>query len=90
MSKKLQNIIEIANQANAADLIEIWTNSYIARGSLLKDTDRTFEGVVTLMGVEIYPILSECECSDGKIDREWLNIFEDQIISFTVIKPEKK
>ena len=86
MSEKLKKIISIAEQANHSDLMEIWTNTYIARGHLIKSDNQIVEGLVSLKNVKIFPIFSECEATNGAIERQWLNIFEDQVISFTVIR----
>ena len=86
MSEKLEKIIAIAQQAKDSDFTEIWTPTYIARGYLVKDKNQIVDKVVTLKNVQIFPIFDECETSTDGINREWLNIFEDQIISFTIIK----
>ncbi|OGI22601.1 MAG: hypothetical protein A2287_07475 [Candidatus Melainabacteria bacterium RIFOXYA12_FULL_32_12] len=86
MKSKLEKIFEIANQTYNVDKLEVWTDSYVARGNLLNEPGKTVEGIVTLIDVDVYPIFSECECSGGSVSRTWLNIFEDQIISFTFTK----
>jgi len=80
---KLKKIIEIAEQAGSTE-VEIWTNSFKAMGTLLKDKDRIESGIISLQNPIVSPLLVECECTDSMYD--WLNIFEEQIIAFTVVK----
>lgn len=82
---KLEKILDIASKAYASDKVEIWTNSYIAKGTLLKEEGKTIEGIITLIDAQIYPLFSS-ECYSGCENLTWLNIFEDQIISFSVLK----
>jgi len=85
MNGKLENIIEISQQANSDD-IEIWTSNFKARGKLFKDQLKTFNGIVTLKDAKICSLFEECSCKETSIAYEWFNIFEDKIISFTVYK----
>ncbi len=85
MSIKQRKIIEISNQANT-DEIELWTNSFKARGILLKDLVKATEGVVTLINARIIPIFSDSGCVNEVIVQDWLNVFEEQIIAFTAIR----
>ncbi|EKE03870.1 MAG: hypothetical protein ACD_20C00135G0009 [uncultured bacterium] len=86
MKSKLERIFEIASQTYNVDKLEVWTESYVARGTLLNEPGKAVEGIVTILDAEVYPIFNECECAGGSISRTWLNIFEDQIISFTFTK----
>jgi len=86
MSEKQAKISLISNISSNADKIEIWTETFVVRGNLLKE--KTVDGIVSVVNAEIYPIFNECECSEGSIERPWLNIFEDKIISFTILKSE--
>lgn len=83
MSDKLKKLIEIADHANNSDLIEIWTHSYVAKGNIIKD--KPVEGIISLNNAEVYPLFCDCE-PECKIHRDWLNIYEDHIISFTVVR----
>ncbi len=80
---KLKKIIEIAEQAGSEE-IEIWTNSFKAMGTLLKDKDRIEKGIVSIKNPIVSPLFIENECTDSAYD--WLNLFEDQIIGFTIVK----
>lgn len=80
---KVSKIIEIADQAKSTQ-VEIWTSSFKVMGTLFKDKDRLEKGIVSIQNPIVSPLLVECECTDSMYD--WLNIFEDQIIAFTVVK----
>lgn len=80
---KLEKILEIAEQADS-NQIEIWTDSFKVMGTLFKDKERIANGIISLENPIISPLLVECECTDSMYD--WLNVFEDQIIAFTVVK----
>ncbi|HSA07590.1 MAG TPA: hypothetical protein P5556_10485 [Candidatus Gastranaerophilales bacterium] len=80
---KLKKIIEIAEQANSEE-IEVWTNTFKAMGTVLKDENRIAKGIVSLKNAIVSPLFIENECTDTSY--EWLNIFEDQVIAFTIVK----
>ncbi len=83
MSKRLEKIIKIAEEAGSEE-IEIWTNSFKAMGTLFKDKERIEKGIVSIQNPIISPLFVENECTDTTYD--WLNVFEDQVIAFTVVK----
>ncbi len=80
---KLRKIIEIA-EMTGSDEIEVWTDSFKVMGTLFKDSERIEKGIVSIKNPIISPLLIENECTDSAYD--WLNLFEDQIIAFTIVK----
>lgn len=80
---KLEKIIEIAEQSGSVE-VEVWTNSFKAMGTLLKDKDRIEKGIVSIQNPIVSPLFIECDATDSAYD--WLNIFEDQIIAFTLVR----
>lgn len=87
MSEKFSKMLTISERSEGSDQVEVWTQSYIVRGHMLKDKTKAIEGVVTLTDANIMPVF--CECGDShepKIHRDWINIFEEHIISFTIYK----
>ncbi|MFA6988877.1 MAG: hypothetical protein WC197_02305 [Candidatus Gastranaerophilaceae bacterium] len=87
MSEKLAKVIQIAQMAENAEEIIIMTDAFKARGKLIKDKSKTVEGVVTLTDATICPHFDICECKKSLNSKhEWLNIFEENIIAFTIIK----
>lgn len=83
MANKLEKLIKIAEETGSEE-IEIWTNSFKAMGTLFKDKDRIEKGVVSIKNPIVSPLFVESECADTTYD--WLNIFEDQVIAFTVVR----
>lgn len=79
---KLTKIIEISELTNS-DKISIWTNSFKVSGKLYKDKEKLEKGIVSIESPSIKPFLPGCE---PESTHDWLNIFEDQIIAFTIIK----
>ena len=89
MSEKLAKVIQIARMAENAEEVVIMTDAFKARGKLFKDQSKAVEGVITLTDATICPHFDVCECKNsGNSHHEWLNIFEENIIAFTVIKKE--
>lgn len=80
---KLEQIIKIAEEAGSQE-VEIWTNSFKAMGTLYKDQNRLEKGIISLKNPIVSPLFIESEFADTQYD--WLNIFQDQIIAFTVVK----
>ena len=83
MTTKLTKIIKIAEEAGS-DEIEIWTNSFKAMGTLFKEEERVEKGIISIKNPIITPLFKENENEDSPYD--WLNIFEDQVIAFTIVK----
>lgn len=88
LSEKLKKMIEIADQAGNSSEIEIWTSTFKARGTLLKDANKAVEGIVSLINARMIPTFTESEGPLDIVVHNWLNIFEDEIIAFTVINPK--
>lgn len=85
MSEKLKKVIEVSDLAHS-DYVEVWTPTFKAVGSLFKEEGKTYEGLITLSNVKVYPLFhEEHKESCFTVERDWLNIFEDKIIAFTVL-----
>ena len=84
MSKtKVDRIIKIAEFASSKK-IEVWTTSFKVVGTLLTDEDKIAKGIVTIINPIIHPLLgNEVE---SELKYEWLNIFEDEIIAFSIVR----
>lgn len=83
MTNKLEKIIKIAEETGSEE-IEVWTNSFKAMGTIFKDKERIEKGIISLQNPIVSPLFIEDECADSTYD--WLNIFEEQVIAFTVVK----
>lgn len=85
MSEKLTKVIKISDLAHS-DHLEIWTPTFKAVGSLFKENGKILNGIVTLSNAKVYPLFNEeHKESCFSVERDWLNIFEDKIIAFTVL-----
>jgi len=86
MNEKLKKVVDITNKANS-DEIEVWTETFRAKGKLCKDAEKLVEGIVSLENVKLYSYLEVYECeSEDYFEYDWLNIFEDKIIAFVAFK----
>lgn len=83
MANKIDQIIKIAEEAGSRE-IEIWTNSFKAMGTVFVDKGRIEKGIISIQNPIISPLFIEDERTDSVYD--WLNIFEDQVIAFTIVK----
>lgn len=91
MSEKLSKLIAISDAAKDARNIEIWTDSFVAKGKLFKDKSKVQEEVVTLQDAIIMSAFVACKCDNDNCNchgeafkYEWLNIFEDKIVAFSI------
>ncbi len=85
MSDKLNKVLNISDQANHSEDIEVWTNTFKVKGKLFKDKKKAIKGVITLQNASVCSHYGDCNCSDN-MTHEWINIFEDKIIAFTLFQ----
>ena len=92
MSSKLEKIIKIVEQAGATK-VTVWTESFKATGTVVKEESKIVKDIVTLKGVTVSSLFYEYENEESEEEvfeelahYDWLNIFEDKIISFTAVK----
>ncbi len=81
---KTEKIIEIANDANDADRIVVFTSSFKVVGMIYKKSDMISKGILTLTNATICNSLENFECTFSHHKYEWLNLFEDEIVAFSV------
>ena len=81
---KTEQILEIAKNADNAERIILFTSSFKVVGKLLKKSDMISKGILTLTGATICSTLENFECTFSHHRYDWLNIFEDEIIAFSV------
>lgn len=98
MNDKLNQILKVAKDLQNPELC-LLTADYKIEGNLLQDEKKILPGVVTLQDVRVYClskqeiVLSEKAINPitkavnaVKSDKyEWLNVFEDQIIAFSLL-----
>ena len=90
-NKVLKKLLKVSSLCGC-DKVAIWTDSFLAKGELYKDSSDMIEDVVTLKNVTIHSIGCECTesntcgCTDVEKQLEWLNIFDDKVIAFSFLK----
>lgn len=90
-NKVLKKLLKVSSLCEC-DKITIWTESFVAKGILLKEHSDIIEDVVTLKNVTIHSIGCKCDenntcgCTSEEKELEWLNIFEDKIVGFSFLK----
>ncbi len=84
---KVEQIFKIAQNANCSDRIIVFVNSFKIVGRLYKD--KYVDGILTLVNATICNSLENFECSFSHHSYKWLNIFEDEIIAFSVTDESK-
>lgn len=85
MGLKRETILYVAQDAGEANKVIVWTNSFRAEGTLFKDKENFERNVITLMDAHICNPFEKCTC-EGRSTIKWLNIFEDEVISFSVVQ----
>lgn len=90
-NKVLKKLLKVSSLCGC-DKVAIWTDSFLAKGTLFKDATDMIEDVVTLKDVTLHSIGCECTetdtcgCTDADKQYEWLNIFDDKIVGFSFLK----
>ena len=85
---KTEKIIEIAKDANDSYGIIVFTASFKVVGTIVKDSDMISKGILTLKNATICNALENFECSFSHHVYDWLNVFEDEIIAFSITNEE--
>ena len=85
MSKGIiEQILEIAKNANNSERLIIFTNSFKAVGELYSLNPDTDKHILTLKNASVCNTLENFECAFAHHSYEWLNIVEDKIVAFSV------
>jgi len=85
MSNKVKKIFEIFELVQNPKEIIIFTQAFKVKGTLITDKNKLKDEVITLMDAVICPHFEKCQCEDAAKYVEWLNIFEEDIIAFSVV-----
>ena len=85
MSKSLiDEIYEIAKNADNSDRLVLFTNTFKAVGHLVMND--SVEGVLTLRDVMVCNSLENFECAFSHHTYDWFNVVESKIVAFSVTK----
>jgi len=85
---KTEKIMEIAKEADESERIIVFTASFKVVGKLLKKSDMISKGILTLTNATVCNALENFECNFSHHVYDWLNIFEEQIVAFSVTNEE--
>ena len=65
--------------------IVVFTESFKAHGTVIKDDKDNLRGILTLKNAKICHHFDECSCNIESPKYEWLNINEKKIIAFSIL-----
>ena len=85
MSDKIKRIFEIYEISHNPKEVVIFTSAFKAKGKLLIEKSKIKDDIATLTDAVICPHFEECQCEENAQNIAWLNIFEKDIIAFSII-----
>ena len=85
---KTEKIMEIAKEADDSERIIVFTTSFKVVGNILKKSDMISKGILTLTNATVCNALENFECTFSHHVYDWLNIFEEQIVAFSITNEE--
>jgi len=85
MVDNMTRLLEIYELSPDAKEVVIFTCTFKARGKLLTDKSKIKDDLVTLIDAVICPAFEKCQCEETAQYYEWLNIFDKDILAFSVI-----
>lgn len=81
----LNRIYKAVDMSGGVKDIVVFTESFKAYGSVVKDDKDNLKNVLTLKSASICHHFDECSCNIESPKYEWLNINEDKIIAFSIL-----
>ena len=85
MSDKIKRIFEIYEISHDPKEVVIFTSAFKAKGKLLIEKSKIKDDIITLMDAAVCPHFENCQCEENAHCIKWLNIFEKDIIAFSVM-----
>lgn len=85
MTDRIKKVFEIYELAPNAKEVVIFTSAFKARGKLLTDKTKIKDAILTLKDAVICPHFEKCQCEENAQYIEWLNIFEREILAFSIL-----
>ncbi|MDD3419598.1 MAG: hypothetical protein PHE78_03235 [Candidatus Gastranaerophilales bacterium] len=85
MVDKMKRIFEIYELSENPKEVVIFTKAFKARGILLSDKEKVLDEVITLKDAVVCQPFDKCQCEEHAQYHEWLNIFDKDIIAFSVL-----
>lgn len=81
----LDRIYKASDMAGGVKDIVIFTASFKAFGSIVKDSKDNLKNILTLKDATICHHFDECSCNIESPKYEWLNVNEDKIVAFSIL-----
>lgn len=81
----LNRIYKAIDMAGGVTDIVIFTESFKAYGSVVKDERENLKDILTLKNATICHHFDECSCNIESPKYEWLNINEEKVIAFSIL-----
>lgn len=81
----LERIYKASDMANGIKDIVVFTQSFKAYGTIVKDHKDSLKNILTLKDASICHHFDECSCNIESPKYEWLNINEEKIIAFSIL-----
>ena len=82
---KVEKILDIAKKIEETNKIIVFTHSFKALGTIVTESDMNSKGVLTLRNAFICSSFENFDCTISHHSYEWLNLFEEQIVAFSII-----
>ena len=81
----LDRIYKASDMSGGVKDIVVFTQSFKASGTLVKDHRENLKNILTLKDATICHHFDECSCNIESPKYEWLNINEEKIIAFSIL-----
>lgn len=85
MADKIKRIFEIYELSENPKEIVIFLENFKVRGKLFTDKSKIKDDVITLTDAVVCSHFDKCQCEETAKYYEWLNIFDKEIIAFSVL-----
>ena len=83
--KVLEKIYKAIKMTGRIKDIVVFTKSFKAYGTVVKDKKENLKDILTLKDATICHHFDECSCNIESPKYEWLNINEEKIIAFSIL-----
>lgn len=85
MVDKMKKIFDIYALAENPKEIIIFTEAFKVRGKLFTDKAKIKDDIITLTDAVVCPVFEKCQCEDQAQYYEWLNIFDKEVLAFSIV-----
>lgn len=85
MVDKIKRIFEIYELSESPKEIVIFMQNFKVRGKLFTDKTKMKEDLITLTDAVVCNHFDKCQCEETAKYYEWINIYDKEILAFSVI-----